>query len=508
MTNATNAKLMNAGTTTPLPDGSLLAALDLGSNSFHLLIGRIEHGEIKPVHTLAEKVQLGAGLKGRKLSKSSIERGLNCLKQFAQLLQSVEPSRIRVVGTHALRRASNRKDFTKPAERILGVPVDVVYGREEARLVYLGVAHALADDRRSRLVIDIGGGSTEFIVGRRFEPSRLESLQLGCVSYANAYFTNGRISKRRFNNAYEQAMIEVSHIRSNYRAKYWSEAIGSSGTFQAIEALIRLNGWSEDGIDINNLERLRKSLLIYKHADEIPWEGLNDKRRLVIAAGVAIALAIFQVLNIERMRTSKGALREGVVYDLVGRLQHEDVRERSISAILARYKADTTTADHVSAMVSNLTAALSPIWQLDSREVELLMWAARCHAIGVAISQKHYNRHSAYLLKNSDLPGFSQGEQELLATLVAHQRGKLRQDDLNKLRSSDSDSVTKLLVIMRLAVVLKWAENLEGLRVSATETTLHLCFPPKWYEHYPLTTRELLLASAAIKKLGIKLQLD
>lgn len=494
--------------TDELPDGSLLAALDLGSNSFHLLIGRLEHGEIRPVHTLAEKVQLAAGLKGRKLSREAIERGLDCLKTFAQLLQSVEPSKIRVVGTHALRRASNRHAFTKPAQEILGVPVDVVYGREEARLVYLGVAHSLADDERSRLVVDIGGGSTEFIVGRRFEPTRLESLQLGCVSYANTFFANGKISKRRFNNALEQAMIEVSHIRKHYGAKHWSEAVGSSGTLQAIEALICMNGWRDEGIDIKSLERLQKSLLVYRHADEIPWEGLSDKRRPVFAAGLAITLGLFRVLQIEQMRTSSGALREGVVYDLMGRLRHEDVRERSISAMLARYNAEPSASDYVATTVKTLTVGVRKTWQLTNRDLELLLWAGRCHAIGVAISQKHYNRHSGYLLENSDLPGFSQGEQELIATLVNLQRGKLGQDKLNRMREKHGERALKMLVIMRLSVVLKWTEDLDDLDVRASNTSISLGLPKGWYGDHPLTTKELVAASRTMKKLGVELQFD
>ena len=507
MRNPIESDTTGANSEEQLPEGSLLAALDLGSNSFHLLIGRLEHGEIKPIHSQAEKVQLGAGLSGRKLSSAAIERGLGCLKQFAQLLQSIEPSRIRVVGTHALRRARNRREFTIPAEQILGVPVDVVYGREEARLVYLGVAHALADDSRSRLVVDIGGGSTEFIIGRRFEPTRLESLQMGCVSYAHTYFGKGKISKRRFNNAFQQALIEISHIRGHFNAEHWSEAVGSSGTLQAIETIIKLNGWSHDGIDKKSLERLRKSLMKYKHADDIPWEGLNDKRRSVIAAGVAIALAIFTGLDIEKMRTSKGALREGVVYDLVGRLRHEDVRERSITAILARYQADQTASESVSTMVTRLAMSVRKHWQLRDRDVELLVWAARCHAIGVAISQKHYHRHSAYLLENSDLAGFSQGEQEMLAALVNGQRGKLRQSELGSMRQKHGENIAKLLVIMRIAVVLKWAEDVRDAKITASTETLNLCFPREWQERHPLTTKELILVSNAARKLGVQLQL-
>ena len=246
---------------TPFPDvsspetneGDLLAAVDLGSNSFHLIVARMEHGEIRPVHTLAEKVQLGAGLVDHHIAQDAIDRGLVCLERFAQLLQNVDPRRIRVVGTNALRQAQNRRDFTGPAGDILGVPVDVVYGREEARLVYLGVAHTLADDETSRLVIDIGGGSTEFIIGQRFEPRRLESLQLGCVSYAQDYFPKGVISRDNFARAFAAARLEISHMSRNYQRGFWTEAVGSSGTLQAIETLIALEGWRENGIDYRSL---------------------------------------------------------------------------------------------------------------------------------------------------------------------------------------------------------------------------------------------------------------
>jgi len=498
-------------TPTPLPDGSVLAALDLGSNSFHLIIARLEHGEIRPIHTLAEKVQLGAGLEGRQLSEEAMERGLACLERFAQLLQSVEPSRIRVVGTHTLRRAKNRRSFTDPAEKILGVPIDVVYGREEARLVYLGVAHSLADDEASRLVVDIGGGSTEFIVGQRFEPIRLESLQLGCVSYAKTFFPDGEISKKAFAAAYESAMVEISHIRKQYSAKHWEEAVGSSGTFQAIETLISLEGWRESGIDEKSLDKLRKRLLKHDHADDINYEGLSDKRRQVIMAGIAIAMAVFHELRIDTMRISSGALREGLIYDLVGRLQHEDVRERSITALVARYSTDTVEAELVAERTAWLAKAVAETWDLTPTDIELLTWAGACHAIGTAISAKHYNRHSAYLLENCDLPGFSQGEQELLAILVRGQRGKLDNKLMDALPEPGRKKTALMMVLLRLAVVLKWVESVEDLdecSIAVEETTLRLSFPDDWYEGHPLTTSELRGVCGIISQLGVTLKLD
>ena len=475
-------------TATPLPDGSVLAALDLGSNSFHLIVARLEHGEIRPIHTRAEKVQLAAGLNGRQLSEEAVVRGLACLERFDQLLQTIEPSRIRVVGTHALRRAKNRRAFTEPASRILGVPVDVVYGREEARLVYL-----------------------EFIVGQRFEPTRMESLQLGCVSYSQAFFPEGEISKKGFNAAYEQARVEVSHIRRAYNARHWQEAVGSSGTFQAIETLIALEGWRDNGIDNASLEKLRKRLLKHDHADEIIYEGLSDKRRRVIMAGIAIAMAVFKELDIKEMRTSTGALREGLIYDLVGRLQHEDVRERSISALVARYSSDLSEAEMVAESTAWLTGCVAEAWQLSDTDIELLHWAGRCHAIGTSISAKHYNRHSGYLLENCDLPGFSQGEQELLGTLVRGQRGKITDSHMEAIPEAYRDKANKMLVLLRLAVVFKWVERFEDLKdcdVTASSKELRLAFPQDWCEQHPLTTSELRSAGPSIGKLGIDLVLD
>lgn len=494
----------------PLSEGSLLAAIDLGSNSFHLIVARLEHGELRPVNTLAEKVQLGAGLVDRKLDKAAIERGLECLRRFAQLLSAVEPSKVRVVGTNALRQAKNRRDFTEPAAEILRVPVDVVYGREEARLVYLGVAHTLADDEHSRLVVDIGGGSTEFIIGQRFEPVRLESLQMGCVSYGADFFPDGVINKSNFNQAYEQARLEVSHIQKKFRAGNWAEAVGSSGTLQAIETLIRLHGWRDEGIDRKSLEKLRKRLLKFDNVANIDLEGLSAQRRGVIVAGVAITQALFDGLDIELMRTSKGALREGVIYDLLGRLSHEDVRERSINAMVSRYGADEINSRIVGERVTLLAEAVEHAWALSTQDIELLKWAGRCHEIGVVIAQKHYNRHSAYLLQNSDLPGFSQGEQEILATLVRGHRGKVSPGLFDMMSESERPRIARMMALLRLAVILKHVELLEALpdfSVAAKGDSLRLHLSKAWLKSHPLTTWELQQAGPGLRKLGVTLKL-
>jgi exopolyphosphatase/guanosine-5'-triphosphate,3'-diphosphate pyrophosphatase len=502
---------MNGNPQISVDDGGQLAAVDLGSNSFHLIIARFEHGELRPMITLSEKVQLGAGLEEDLLSAAAIERGLECLTRFSQMLQSVEPQRLRVVGTQALRRARNRREFTEPARRILGSPVEVIYGREEARLVYLGVAHTLADDAHSRLVVDIGGGSTEFIVGQRFEPRHLESLQMGCVTYTREFFPNGRVSKSSYRKAMERASLEVSHIRRSFNAGNWQDCVGSSGTLRAIESILLAHGWSDDGITPAGLERMRKQLLRWRDFDAFTLEGLNDARRNVIAAGLAIAEALFSVLGIRYMRTSPGALREGVMYDLIGRLRHEDVRERSISALLQRYNADEETARVVARRARMLFSATRERWQLSAEEGDLLERAALTHEIGMAISHKHFHHHSAYLLRNSDLPGFSQAEQEWLAVLAAGQRGKLRPELLSELASDDGQRLQRLLALLRLAMVFKYVEQLEQLpdfTMKVSTRTLRLVFPSDWLTQHPLTQQELQREKATLERLGLRLQLS
>ncbi len=499
---------MAEATPETLPEGSLLAAVDLGSNSFHLIIAKIEHGEMRPIEALAEKVQLGAGLEDERLSDEAIQRGLECLGRFAQLLESVEPERVRVVGTNALRVARNRHEFTIPARRILGTRVDVVYGREEARLVYLGVAHTLADDVKSRLVIDIGGGSTELIIGQRFEPQLLESLQMGCVSYAKLCFPDGKINRDSYRRAYDQARLLLAPIRHQYHARNWQDCVGSSGTLKAIDALLTQHGWCDSGIDRAGLRQLEGSLLAFKTMEEIDLDGLVAQRRNVILPGVAIISALFDVLGIEHMRTSNGALREGVIYDLMGRLSHEDVRERTINALMQRYSVDTDTAHIVERRARVFFTATRQEWQLDTPDWELLRWTAHTHEIGLAIAHKHFNRHSAYVLRNADLPGFSQEEQEQLAVIALGQRGKLSDEMYADIAAADIPRIQRLISIIRLAVCFKHVEKLERLpdfTLEAGPDRLAFTFPADWLEQHPLTARELANEQEVLAKTGLEL---
>ena len=492
-------------------DDKLLAAIDLGSNSFHLMVAKAEFGELRPVHALAEKVQLGETDDSGLLTDSAIARGLACLERFKQLIDSTSPDKLRIVGTNALRRAKNRQAFIDPAEQIIDAPIDVIYGREEARLIYLGVAHTLSDDANTRLVIDIGGGSTEFILGERFEPKKLESLQMGCVSYGRHYLPEGLIHRDGFEAAYHRARIEVSHIRRSYNSNLWQEAVGSSGTLRAIEALIIAAGWRDSGIDRDSLEKLKEALLTFKHTNDINLDGLSDTRKSVVISGLAITLGIFDGLQIQKMRTSTGALREGVIYDLIGRFSHEDVRTRSVSAMQQRYSADQTIADLVCRRVGLLASAISNEWHLSKSEVDLLTWAAALHEVGVAVSQKNYSQHSAYLVLNSDLPGFAQQDQEIMATLISGLRGKLRLDALDAIPDRKRQSVARMMVLLRLAVILKHVEEVESipnLAVCAKKETLTLTYPEDWGEAHPLTIWEILQSESSFTRLGISLKLS
>ena len=495
-----------------LPDPeTLLGAIDLGSNSFHLIIAKSDFGELRPVQTLAEKVQLGETSGKNTLTKPAIARGLACLERFKQLIDSTAPAKIRVVGTNALRRAKNRLDFIEPAEQILGVPIDVIYGREEARLIYLGVAHTLSDDEDTRLVVDIGGGSTEFILGQRFEPTRLESLQMGCVSYGEAFFPDGEITRERFDAAYHRARIEVSHIRRNYHREMWQEAVGSSGTLRAIEALITTAGWRESGIDRPSLTELRQQLMAFRHIEEIDLPGLSETRKGVVTAGLAITMGIFDGLQVQEMRTSVGALREGVIYDLIGRFSHEDVRNRSISAMQQRYSVDQRVANLVAERVTLLAEATRRSWALEETDIELLKWAGALHEIGIAISQKSYSQHSAYLVLNTDLPGFAQQDQETMAALIGGLKSKPRLELLDPIAKRKRLSVARMMVLLRLAVILKHVEALEtipALSISADENALTLSFPEDWGKDHPLTIWEIQQSATAVERLGIELVLS
>ena len=488
-------------TATPTAENSntpsdTLAAIDMGSNSFHMVVARLVHGEIRTIEKMGEKVQLGAGLdQHNNLTEASQQRALQCLSRFAQRLHGMPPEAVQIVGTNALRVARNAKEFIARAEDVLGFPVEVIAGREEARLVYLGVSHTLSDDKGKRLVIDIGGGSTEFIIGQRFEPEQMESLYMGCVSFRNRYFPDGKITKRQMEKAITHAEQELLNIRQNYREIGWHSSVGSSGSIKAIASVLATLKITDGTITRDAMEELRKRLISLGKTEKLADLGVRPDRQSIFPAGFAILLAAFRSLEITAMTFADGALREGLLYDIVGRIQHEDVRERTIAALQERYHVDQAHGAAVEATAIAAWEQMADTWGLrTAADEDVLRWGCRLHEIGLTIAHSQYHKHGAYLLRYSDLPGFSQQFQKDLATLVRGHRRKFSMAVFEDIEPEDKARLRHLCVLVRLAVLLQHPRNHEAppaMTLQGEENRLVVEFPDGWLSDRPLTLADL-----------------
>jgi len=430
----------------------VIAAVDLGSNSFRLQVGRISGDQIYPLDGLKESVRLAAGLTADKtLDAESQQRGLDALARFAERLRGFEPGAVRAVATNTLRVAKNASQFLEQAEAVLGFPIEIIAGREEARLIYLGVAHTLTNPQKRQLVVDIGGGSTEFIIGESVKPICLDSLYMGCVSYSLRFFPDGRVDKRSFKDAELAARRELQGIVQTYRETGWDEAIGSSGTAKAIVDLLEINKFSEHDITRDGLEQLRNELFRAGDVASMRVQGLRADRLLPLPGGLAIMSAVFKEFNLERMAFSEGALRLGVLYDQLGRYHHEDLREVTVNNFMQRYHVDQRQAARVGNAAFELLQALVPAVREDGNPAaQYLAWSARLHEIGISVAHTGYHKHSAYILANADMPGFSRQEQARLSRLVLAHRGKLERARPKK----DEALEWTLLFCLRMAVLL------------------------------------------------------
>ncbi len=491
---------------------SLLAAIDLGSNSFHMVVARVTDGELKPLDVMSEKVQLGAGIDARgMLDDDAQQRGFDCLSRFAQRVAELPRESIRIVGTNALREAKNAHQFIERADQILGTPIEVIAGREEARLIYLGVAHTLADDGDRRLVIDIGGGSTEFIIGSRFEPLKLESLHMGCVSYTRDFFSDGKISAAAMAAARTTAARELLSIRRDYRRLGWQSTIGSSGTVKAVRQACLALGHG-DTITREGLDSVRDRLIQTGEAALIDIDGIKPERRAVLPAGVAILQGIFDSLDIEAMQFSDGALREGLLYDMAGRLRHEDVRERTIRALMQRYHVDAGQAQRIAGTALVLLGQVRQQWGLlNPAYHDMLSWAAHTHEIGLTIAHTQFHKHSAYMLQHADLPGFTTLEQQLLAFLARGHRRKFPREEFRALPQHKQTPYQKLCLLLRLAVLLhrsRSSSRLPTLTLEVSEQRLNLTFPSGWLERHPLTRADLEQEAEYLRAIDYRLKVN
>ena len=489
-----------------------VAAVDLGSNSFHMVVARVVQGQIHVIDRIREGVRLAAGLDAkRELSAASRKRALECLQRFGQRLRGVAPERVRAVGTNTFRQARNLRPFLQQAERALGHEIEVIPGREEARLIYLGVAHDLADDTGRRLVIDIGGGSTECIIGERFEPLETNSLYMGCVSHSLRFFPDGRIRAASFERAQIAARLELQTIERRYRALGWQECKGSSGTAIHVATLLRENGWGRDGITAKGLKKLAKALVAAGSTRALELRGLDPDRTEVLPGGVAILQALFEGLGIELMTPALGALREGLLYDLLGRIRHEDVRDLTIRRWSERYHVDLEQAARVERTAIACLRQVAAAWRLDEQHAhQLLSWAAQLHEIGLSLAFTGYQKHSAYLVMHGDMPGFSIEDQRVLAALLLGQRRKFPADALAALPAERRESTARLCLLLRLSVTLNRSRSPVApphLTLRARAKGLDVLFPRGWLDHHPLTHADLLEDAQRLAQHGFALRL-
>lgn len=482
----------------------ILAAVDLGSNSFRLQVARVEGDQLYMLDGLREPVRLAAGLTADKyLDAEAQQRALAALGRFAERLRDLPREAVRVVGTNSLRVAKNAADFIPQAEHTLGFPIEVIAGREEARLIYLGVAHGLPQSKHNRLVIDIGGGSTEFIIGNGLTPLKLESLYMGCVSFSSRFFPDGKITKQNLKQAELAARNELQTIVADYKGQ-WQQALGSSGTARAIAEILELNRYSKGGITREGLDKLRAHLLNAGDVHKLNLQGLRPDRIPTLAGGFAIMYAAFCELDITHMDTALGALREGVLYDLLGRFHNNDMRNVTVQQFMQRYRVDAKQAGRV-AKLAQIFAQQFFDSEIDEAALHILNWAASLHEIGISVAHSGYHKHTAYITANADMPGFSKKEQARLSLLTLAQRGSL-----NKLQGQLKNAADYVLAMsLRLAVLFyrnRSDSGLPALHGRFSGTKFHLSIDPDWLAQNPLTETALQDEVKQWKALGVSLQ--
>jgi exopolyphosphatase/guanosine-5'-triphosphate,3'-diphosphate pyrophosphatase len=488
----------------------VLAAVDLGSNSFHMVVARRSHGQLVILDRLREMVRLAAGLSTNGLlDDESEERALRCLERFGQRLRAVNANSVRVVGTNALRRAKRKRWFLERARAALGHPIEIISGLEEARLIYSGVVHTSPMSPDKRLIIDIGGGSTEVVIGEGFNPLLLESLSVGCVELSSLYFGDGRISEKRFERARTAVRLEMEPILTSYKKLGWQQVFGSSGTVRVISDVLRREDPANPHVTLDNLQKLAARTIAAGHVDELDLPDVDAERSPVFPSGLAILLEVVEGLGVDRVRVADGAMREGLLYDLVGRFTNEDARVRSVRAMEKRYHVDAQQADRVEATVVLLLQQVESAWGLQDPLADLaLRWAARLHEAGLDIAHSKYHRHSAYLLQHADMPGFPREEQLLLSALVGGHRRQLGFDALEDLLPPWDRLAEFLIVLLRIAVLLHRGRNPEPLpevKARAKGRSLHLELPQRWMKDHPLTLEDLDQERQYLKDAGFRL---
>ncbi|WP_166424764.1 exopolyphosphatase [Paraglaciecola sp. 20A4] len=495
-------------------DTSKIAALDIGSNSFHLVVARVVAGSVQILHRVKQKVRLAQGLSSDYyLDDEAQKRGLDALNVVAESLQDFPAENVRIVATYTLRKAHNAKAFIRAARDILPYPIEVIGGAEEARLIYLGVAHTNHDDGQ-RLVVDIGGGSTEFIIGQGFEPKMLRSLQMGCVSYTQIFFKNNELKSKSFERAITAAQQELEMIDKGYLRAGWKTCIGTSGTIRNIIQIAQNESVkdSEGKVTLAQLTRLMKVCCDAGSVDKLQISQMSEDRKPVFAAGLAILIAIFKSLNIDSMLFSPAALREGVLYEMEAQLTRPDVRQRSAESVATRYDVDVEQAQRVHSVTMAIYQSCKDDWNITNKELKgLLGWSALLHEVGLQINTHGTQRHSAYILHNIDLPGFNQEQQTLIATLVRFYRKKIRPADIPDFTLLPSEQIYKLIAILRLGVLLnikRQDDILPNIEIKVKNNSIRLTFPDGWLENKPIFSADLTNEAQYLLALDLQLRFE
>jgi len=489
-----------------------IAAIDLGSNSFHMVVAEEDQGQLVILDRIREMVRLAEGLgSDGGLDPLVEQRALDSLSRFGQRIRTLDTHCVSTVGTNSLRRIKNSDEFLFQAEQALGYPIEIISGIEEARLVYQGVAHTLEQDHQSKLIVDIGGGSTELIIGEGYTPQLLNSLEMGCVMMTQKFFEDGKIKSKRLHAARIFVLQRMKAIHYTYNKLGWDSATGSSGSIKSIASVIREMGLQKtDGINRESITKLIALCSEYKKIKKIDFPGLSEKRKPVFLGGLIVLAGVFEALRIDHMHVSEGALREGLLYDMVGRRQNNDIRNKSVNSLASRFHADQQHAQRIEQTAFDFLQQLKDDCFDDIRtSTNLLRWACELHEIGRNISHSSYQKHGAYVIENADLAGFSRQEQRRVAAIVRSHRGKIIKEYLKENHKEIQQSLIYLSIVLRLSVIFhrsRVENTLPAISLSIEEKELTLSLPDRWLNEHPLTIDDLEQEAEYLSVLGISLK--
>ncbi|MGO2290769.1 guanosine-5'-triphosphate,3'-diphosphate diphosphatase [Pseudoalteromonas sp.] len=488
------------------PQKNVYAVIDLGSNSFHMLIAKSIAGGLQTIGRVKRKVRLAAGLNNENvLSYEAMQRGWECLALFVERLQDIPKKNITIVATATLRLATNADVFKQKAEQILGHKINVISGELEARIIYKGVAHTSSCVGR-QLVIDIGGASTEVVIGKGFSALHYKSLNIGCVTYLERYFKDYKLNEANYNAAIKAARLVIDDIAADYKIAGWEVASGASGTVQAIQEIMIAQNLS-DSLTLKKLQTIKAQSIEYQTINDLDLPGLSEERRLVFVSGLAILIALFESLEIERMGLAGGALREGVLYSMIPEFHNHDIRKRTVDAFMSRYHVDQKQADRVAELSLQLAEKVNEQWGIAAAEgLPLLKAVAQLHEVGLLIEYKQYQQHTAYILENTDMPGFSQSEHKLIVAIAKAHRADMQKGIFSELGNNAelSQQITRLL---RIAVILSMRRQndvLPKLDLTVSNEALVLSFEGDWLKSHPLMASELQQEAKQQAKVGWK----